>query len=66
LNEAQIWNSPIVTEVTSLSTFYPAEDYHQRFYLNNRYQPYCQMVISPKLAKFRKEHLNRLKPGVSI
>ena len=64
LGKAQIWSSPIVTEVAPLSTFYPAEDDHQQFYLKNRYQPYCQMVISPKLAKFRKEHLDKLKPGV--
>ena len=60
LDEAQIWDDPIVTEITSLSTFYPAEDYHQQFYLKNKYQPYCQMVISPKLAKFRKEHLDKI------
>ena len=66
LDEAQIWSSPIVTEVTPLSTFYPAEDYHQQFYLKNKYQPYCQMVISPKLAKFRKEYLGKLKPVVSM
>ena len=66
LNEAQIWSSPIVTEVAPLSTFYPAEDYHQQFYLKNKSQPYCQMVITPKLAKFRKEHLNKLKPVASI
>ena len=66
LDEAQIWSSPIVTEVAPLSTFYPAEDYHQQFYLKNKYQPYCQMVISPKLAKFRKEYLDKLKPGIYI
>ena len=65
LNEAKIWSSPIVTEVTPLTTFYPAEDYHQQFYLKNKNQGYCQMVISPKLAKFRKEHLDKLKPVVS-
>ena len=63
-NEAQIWKRTIVTEVTSLSEFYPAEDYHQQYYLKNRNQPYCQMVISPKLAKFRKETLNKVKPGI--
>ena len=63
-DEAQIWSSPIVTEVTPLSTFYPAEDYHQQYYLKNKYQPYCEVVISPKLAKFRKESLDKLKPRV--
>ena len=66
LDAAQIWSSPIVTEVTPLDTFYPAEDYHQQFYLKDKYQPYCQMVITPKLAKFRKEHLDKLKPEVSV
>ena len=66
LDKAKIWSSPIVTEVTPLTTFYAAEDYHQQFYLMNKNQPYCQMVISPKLAKFRKEHLGKLKPVVSI
>ena len=64
LDEAQIWSNPIVTEVTPLSEFYPAEDYHQQYYLKDKYQPYCQMVISPKLAKFRKEHMDKLKPGI--
>ena len=66
LDEAQIWSSPIVTKVTPLSAFYPAEDYHQQFYLKNKYQPYCQVVISPKLAKFRKEHVDKLIPRVSV
>ena len=66
LDGAKIWSSSIVTEVTPLTAFYPAEDYHQQFYRKNEYQPYCQMVISPKLAKFRKEHLGKLKPVVSI
>ena len=66
LDDAQIWNSPVVTEVTPLSTFFPAEDYHQQFYLKDKYQPYCQTVISPKLAKFRKEYLGKLKPVVSM
>ena len=65
LNEAKIWPSAIVTEVTSLSVFYPAEDEHQQYYRRNKSQPYCQIVISPKLAKFRKEHLDRLNPVVS-
>ena len=66
LEGANIWSNSIVTEVTPLTAFYPAEDYHQQFYRKNKDQPYCQMVISPKLAKFRKEHLDKLKPVVSI
>lgn len=61
LNEAGVWSDPIVTEVTSAETFYPAEDYHQEYYQNNSSQPYCQVVISPKLAKFRKSFAPQLK-----
>jgi peptide-methionine (S)-S-oxide reductase len=56
-----VWDDPIVTEVTPFDTFYIAEDYHQEYYRNNAYQPYCQVVISPKVAKFRKQYLERLK-----
>jgi peptide-methionine (S)-S-oxide reductase len=56
-----VWDDPIVTEVTPFERFYIAEDYHQEYYRNNAYQPYCQVVISPKVAKFRKQYLERLK-----
>ena len=56
-----LWRNPIVTEVTPFDEFYVAEDYHQEYFRNNAYQPYCQVVIAPKVAKFRKEHLDRLK-----
>jgi peptide-methionine (S)-S-oxide reductase len=58
---AEIWNHRIVTEVAPFSVFYPAEDYHQEYYANNSEQPYCQIVIAPKVAKFRKHYLERLK-----
>jgi len=61
LSEEKIWKDPIVTEVTSITTFYPAEDYHQEYFANNPEQGYCQMVISPKVAKFRKKFSSRLK-----
>lgn len=48
--------SPVVTEIRPLTVFYPAEDYHQQYYRNNPDQPYCQMVIAPKLAKFSRGH----------
>ena len=54
-----IWPDPIVTEGAPLDRFYPAEDYHQDYFANNSNQPYCQVVIQPKVAKFRKEHLVR-------
>ncbi|EGM78439.1 methionine-S-sulfoxide reductase [Rheinheimera sp. A13L] len=56
-----LFDSPIVTEVSPASTFYPAEDYHQGYYLQNTSQPYCQYLITPKLAKFRQTFVNLLK-----
>lgn len=56
-----IWPNPIVTEVTPLSRFYPAEDYHQEYFKNNPYQGYCMAVINPKVTKFRKKYADRLK-----
>lgn len=50
------WDGPIVTEVLPLPTFYRAEPYHQNYYRQNPYQGYCQVVISPKLAKLREHH----------
>lgn len=56
-----LWPNPIVTEVTPLDTFYPAEDYHQEYYARNPYAGYCQVVVAPKVAKFRKQYFDRLK-----
>lgn len=61
LNEAGIWDDPIVTEVVPLEAFYPAEDYHQEYFARNPNQGYCRMVIAPKVAKFRKQYFERLK-----
>jgi len=61
LGAEHVWDDPIVTEVTPFDTFYVAEDYHQGYYRNNEYQPYCQVVIAPKVAKFRSKYLARLK-----
>lgn len=61
LNEQKIWNNPIVTEVSPLSNFYMAEDYHQEYFARNPYQPYCQAVVTPKVSKFRKHYLELLK-----
>lgn len=60
LDAADIWRNPIVTEVTPLDIFYPAEDFHQDYYKYNSQQPYCQVVITPKLAKFRKTFAEKL------
>lgn len=61
LNQQELWDKPIVTEVTPFEVFYEAEDYHQGYYRQNRRQPYCRAVISPKVAKFRKHYGHRLK-----
>ena len=61
LNAEHLWNNPIVTEVTPISTFYVAEGYHQEYFENNPNQPYCRAIVAPKVAKFRKHYLDRLK-----
>ncbi|PKP03154.1 MAG: peptide-methionine (S)-S-oxide reductase [Bacteroidetes bacterium HGW-Bacteroidetes-6] len=61
LNEEEAYPSPIVTEVNPYSVFYEAEEYHQDYYENNSQKPYCQMVIKPKLDKFRKVFKEKLK-----
>jgi peptide-methionine (S)-S-oxide reductase len=62
LNKSGAFNRPIVTEITAASTFYPAEDYHQQYFENNENQnPYCKIVIRPKLDKFRKVFKDKLK-----
>jgi peptide-methionine (S)-S-oxide reductase len=59
--EKGVWDAPIVTEVVPLEKFYPGEDYHQDYFERNPRQRYCQIVIAPKVAKFRKQYLDRLK-----
>ncbi len=61
MNAAQLWDNPIVTEVTPLDVFYPAEDYHQEYFVHNPNQGYCRVVIAPKVAKFRKLYLDKLR-----
>jgi peptide-methionine (S)-S-oxide reductase len=61
LNAQKIWDNPIVTEVTTFDKFYVAEDYHQEYFARNPYQPYCQVVVAPKVSKFRKHFLEMLK-----
>ena len=61
LDAAKIWNGPIVTEVAPIPTFYPAEEYHQGYFRLNPYQGYCQVVVAPKLAKFRKHFADKSK-----
>jgi peptide-methionine (S)-S-oxide reductase len=61
LNVQQIWDRPIVTEVTKFDKFHVAEDYHQEYFARNPYQPYCMAVVAPKVSKFRKHFLDMLK-----
>lgn len=61
LTAEQLWPKPIVTEVVPAGVFYEAEEYHQDYFARNPEQGYCTAVVSPKLAKFRKQFTNRLK-----
>jgi peptide-methionine (S)-S-oxide reductase len=64
ITDAGIWDAPIVTQVEPLKAFYKAEDYHQQYFDNNSRQPYCQMVIAPKVRKFREHYGEKLtKPA---
>ena len=58
LNESDEFQNSIVTEITKLDTFYSAENYHQDYYKNNSFQPYCRLVIKPKLDKFFTKNYN--------
>jgi peptide-methionine (S)-S-oxide reductase len=61
LNAAGVWDRPLVTEVVPFEAFYPAEAYHQGYFRNNPGQGYCQAVVAPKVAKFRKKFAAKLK-----
>jgi len=61
IEAAKIWAHPIVTRVEPIEAFYPAEAYHQDYFKRNPNQGYCQVVIAPKVAKFRKMYLERLR-----
>ncbi len=58
-----LWPNPIVTEIAPYDAFYEAEAYHQDYYERNPFQPYCRVVIDPKVRKFRREFADRLKPA---
>ena len=64
LTESRLWPNPIVTEVAKFEKFYMAEDYHQEYFANNPSQPYCMAVVAPKVVKFRKHFVDRLKKQV--
>ena len=60
----RVWDDPIVTEVTALQKFYPAEEHHQEYFRRHPEEAYCRALIAPKLVKFRASHARTLKPGL--
>ena len=61
LNEKKVFDNAIITDISPLKNFFPAEDYHQNYYNNNGDQPYCNYVIRPKLEKFEKVFKDKIK-----
>ena len=61
LKKSRLWKKPIVTQIARLDRFYPAEDYHQEYFSRHPEQAYCQLVISPKVSKFREQWAKRLQ-----
>ncbi len=64
MSDQQVWPEPIVTEVTELDNYYQAEDYHQNYFANNPQNQYCNIVVAPKLAKFRRTFTAKLKQSL--
>ena len=58
---SSLYEEPIITEIKKAETFYPAENYHKDYFQNNPNNPYCKFVIAPKVAKFRKMFIDKLK-----
>jgi peptide-methionine (S)-S-oxide reductase len=65
IGDARIWDAPIVTQLSPFEVFYKAEDYHQEYFQQNPHQPYCQVVVAPKVAKFRAHYCEKLKTRTS-
>ncbi len=61
INASHVWDAPVVTELSPIHTFYPAEEHHQDYYQQNREAAYCRLVIDPKVAKLRKKFIEKLK-----
>jgi peptide-methionine (S)-S-oxide reductase len=61
IEEARVWGRPIVTEVAALDTFYPAEEYHKNYFQDHPSQPYCNIVIGPKVKKMKEIFSQQLK-----
>jgi peptide-methionine (S)-S-oxide reductase len=62
LDQSTVYNNPIVTEISAAEKFYPAEKYHQDYFANNGSNPYCQLVVRPKVEKFKKSFEHLIKP----
>ena len=60
---AHVWDAPIVTELQEAPVFYPAEEYHQSYFLNHPMQSYCAFVVAPKVSKFRQVFASRARKG---
>jgi peptide-methionine (S)-S-oxide reductase len=61
LNTREIWAAPLVMEIEPMKAFYPAEEEHQNFNRRNPNQAYCQAAVAPKVAKLRKQHMEKLR-----
>ncbi|MDF2177781.1 peptide-methionine (S)-S-oxide reductase MsrA [Aliiglaciecola sp. CAU 1673] len=61
ISEQQVWPEPVVTQIVEVNNYYQAEDYHQDYFNNNPQNQYCNMVVAPKLAKFKKKFAEKLK-----
>lgn len=66
IEKSKIWGRPVVTELVPFVQFYKAEEYHQNYFQNNPNQPYCQVVVAPKVAKFRKQYFDKLAKKVEV
>lgn len=61
LNREKLWDTPIITAVEPAKEFYMAEDYHQEYFTNNPQQPYCQIIVAPKVKKFQQKFAHKMK-----
>ena len=61
LEAQRLWDAPVVTQIVPFTEFYPAEEYHQDYFRRNPGQPYCRVVVAPKVAKFRQKYFEQLK-----
>jgi peptide-methionine (S)-S-oxide reductase len=64
IQASKLWNGPVVTELAPFEAFYKAEDYHQEYFKLNGTQPYCRLIIAPKVAKFREKYRDKLKKPI--